>query len=269
MNSNRQAEVGVFGGSGFYSLLGGSVEEIKVETPYGPPSDTVALGEIGGRRVAFLPRHGKSHSIPPHKINYRANVWALHSLGVRAILGPNATGSLQTHVKPGDFAICDQFVDRTWGRADTFYDGPIVTHVSAAEPYCPILRKHLVQICRGLDVTVHDGGTMVVVNGPRFSTKAESRWFTSLGWEIIGMTGYPECWLARELQLPYANISVVTDYDAGLVGETGEAVSNDAVREQFARSLTTLKTVLEAAVETLPDLSSSAACTALEGSRFV
>ncbi len=269
MKNEQRAEVGVFGGSGFYSLLGGNVEEIKVETPYGPPSDVVALGEIGGRKVAFLPRHGKSHSIPPHRINYRANVWALHSLGVGAILGPNATGSLQAHYRPGDFAICDQFVDRTWGRPDTFYDGPVVTHVSAAEPYCPVLRAHLVQVCQSAGVTVHNGGTMVVVNGPRFSTKAESRWFTSQGWEIIGMTGYPECWLARELQIPYANISVVTDYDAGLVGEAGESVSNDAVREQFARSLTALKKIVETAVTTLPDLSMSPARTALEGSRFV
>jgi 5'-methylthioadenosine phosphorylase len=193
----------------------------------------------------------------------------MHSLGVGAVLGPNATGSLQTEFKPGDFAICDQLIDRTWGRADTFYDGPIVTHVSAAEPYCPVLRKHLVEVCTTLGVTVHDGGTMVVVNGPRFSTKAESKWFTQMGWEIIGMTGYPECWLARELQIPYANLSVVTDYDAGLVGESGEAVSNDAVREQFARSLTTLKTILEAAITSLPDLSGSPARTALEGARFV
>jgi 5'-methylthioadenosine phosphorylase len=267
--NNHQAEVGVFGGSGFYSLLTGDVREIKIETPYGPPSDVVTIGTLGGKRVAFLPRHGRMHSIPPHKINYRANVWALHSLGVKAILGPNATGSLQTHYKPGDFAICDQFVDRTHGRADTFYDGPIVTHVSAAEPYCPLLRAHLVAVCKNRGVPVHDGGTMVVINGPRFSTKAESKWFTRMGWEIVGMTGYPECWLARELQVPYANISVVTDYDAGLVGETGEAVSGEAVIQQFHKSLSALKGVIEEAIATLPDLSTSPARVALEGARFV
>ncbi|MGC4047772.1 MAG: S-methyl-5'-thioadenosine phosphorylase [Armatimonas sp.] len=267
--SDNQAEVGVFGGSGFYSLLTGDVKEVKIETPYGPPSDAVTIGTLGGRRVAFLPRHGRAHSIPPHAINYRANVWALHSLGVKAILGPNATGSLQADYKPGDFAICDQFVDRTSGRKDTFYDGPIVTHVSAAEPYCPFLRAHLVEVCQKCGVRVHPRGTMVVVNGPRFSTRAESKWYTSMGWEIIGMTGYPEGWLARELQIPYANISVVTDYDAGLVGETGEAVSNDAVREQFALSLTALKGIIEEAVASLPDLTNSPACSALEGARFV
>jgi 5'-methylthioadenosine phosphorylase len=267
--NQEKAQVGVFGGSGFYSLLTGDVKEVKVETPYGPPSDAVTIGTLGGKRVAFLPRHGRTHAIPPHKINYRANVWALHSLGVEAIFGPNATGSLQTRLKPGDFAVCDQFVDRTSGRKDTFYDGPIVTHVSAAEPYCPLLRAHLVSVCKKLHQPVHDGGTMVVVNGPRFSTKAESRWFTSMGWEIVGMTGYPEGWLARELQIPYANISVVTDYDAGLVGEEGEAVSNDAVREQFAKSLESLKRVLEEAVRTVPDLTDSPARAALEGARFV
>ena len=267
-SSSPRADVGVFGGSGFYSLLTGDVRELKVETPYGPPSSNVTLGTVGGRTVAFLPRHGKDHSIPPHAINYRANVWALHSLGAQAILGPNATGSLQHDVKPGDFVLCDQFVDRTSGRKDTFYDGPLVTHVSAAEPYCPILRAHLLRVCRSRGVPVREKGTMVVVNGPRFSTKAESKWYTAMGWEVIGMTQYPECWLARELQIPYANISVITDYDAGLVGESGEAVTNDAVLEAFHASLEKLKGVVLEAVETLPDLSDSPARTALKGARF-
>jgi 5'-methylthioadenosine phosphorylase len=268
-SSSPRADVGVFGGSGFYSLLTGDVRELKIETPFGPPSDKVTLGTVGGKTVAFLPRHGKDHSIPPHAINYRANVWALHSLGVGAILGPNATGSLQHDVKPGDFVLCDQFVDRTWGRKDTFYDGPLVTHVSAAEPYCPILRAHLLQVCQNRNVSVRERGTMVVVNGPRFSTKAESKWYTSMGWEVIGMTQYPECWLARELQIPYANISVITDYDAGLVGESGEAVTNDAVLEAFHASLEKLKGVVLEAIETLPDLAASPARTSLTGARFL
>ena len=204
-----QAQVGIFGGSGFYSFLE-NVREIKVETPYGAPSDKVTLGEVGGKTVAFLPRHGRDHSLPPHVINYRANVWAMKSLGVTDIIGPNACGSLQGHVKPGHFVICDQFVDRTSGRKDTFYDGPITTHVSAADPYCPILREHAVTVCQQQGVVVHPAGTVVVIQGPRFSTKAESHWFTSMGWEVINMTQYPECYLARELEMSYVNISVIT-----------------------------------------------------------
>lgn len=263
------AEVGIFGGTGFYSLLTGDVREIKIETPYGPPSDKVTIGTIGGRKVAFLPRHGKDHSIPPHAINYRANVWALKSLGVTDVIGPNACGSLQPHVRPGDFVICDQFVDRTWGRKDTFYDGPIVTHVSSAEPYCPILRAHAAAVCRERGVSVHDKGTVVVIQGPRFSTKSESHWFTSLGWEVINMTQYPECFLARELEMSYVNISVITDYDAGVVVEEGKPVSNADVVAAFKASLETLRGVVVQMIETLPDTSTSPARHCLAESRFV
>lgn len=266
-----RAEVGIFGGSGFYSLLTGDIEEIKVETPYGSPSDVVTLGEIGGKRVAFLPRHGRSHSIPPHGINYRANVWAMKALGVTNLIGPNACGSLQTHVKPGDFVICDQFVDRTSGRKDTFYDGPIVTHVSSAEPYCPLLREHAVAVCRNRGVSFHDRGTVVVIQGPRFSTKAESRWFSSQGWEVINMTQYPECYLARELEMSYVNISVITDYDAGLEvdGEHVAPVSNQDVVDMFRVNMDKLKGVLLQMVETLPDTSQSPARHCLALSRFL
>ncbi len=151
------AEIGVFGGSGFYSLLD-DVREIKVDTPYGPPSDSFFLATVGQRRVAFLPRHGRRHTIPPHKINYRANVWAMRSLGVKAVISPCAAGSLQLAVKPGDFVVCDQFVDRTSGRPQTFYDGPIVTHLSSAETYDPVLRRIAVDVCREHGIEVHDGG---------------------------------------------------------------------------------------------------------------
>ena len=191
------AEIGVFGGSGFYSLLD-EVREVKVDTPYGPPSDSFFLASVAGRDVAFLPRHGRRHTIPPHRINYRANVWAMRSLGVKAVISPCAAGSLQLHVKPGDFVVCDQFVDRTRNRVDTFYDGPIVTHLSSADIYDPVLRALAVQTVTDHGIEVHDGGTMVVISGPRFSTKAESRWFSDAGWQVIGMTGYPEAWLCRE-----------------------------------------------------------------------
>ena len=262
------AQVGVFGGSGFYSFLSENVREVKVDTPYGAPSDAVTLAEIGGRTVAFLPRHGRQHTIPPHKINYRANLWAMKSVGVTDIIAPNACGSLQAHIKPGDFVICDQFVDRTTGRADTFFDGPIVTHVSAAEPYCPLLRAHAVAVCRAEGITVHERGTVVVINGPRFSTKSESRWFSAQGWEVINMTQYPEAYLAREMQISYANISLITDYDAGLEEMDHAAVTNDAVAAVFAANLDNLRRALLRMIETLPDTSASPARTALAAARF-
>jgi 5'-methylthioadenosine phosphorylase len=271
MAEGLRAQVGIIGGTGFYSLLTGEVREEWVETPYGPPSDKVTVGTVGAKTVAFLPRHGKGHAIPPHKINYRANVWALKSLGVTDVIAPNACGSLQNHVKPGEFVICDQFVDRTSGRADTFYDGPVVTHVSSADPYCPILREHAVRVCRELDAPHHDGGTVVVIQGPRFSTKSESRWFTGQGWEVINMTQYPECILARELELSYVNISLITDYDAGLVGDDPDAhpVTNQDVVNMFRANLGTLKSIVLRMVETLPDTSASPARNCLVASRFV
>ncbi len=268
--TKQAAEVGVFGGSGFYTFLTGDVQEIAVETPYGAPSDKITLATVGGRRVAFVPRHGRAHTIPPHKINYRANVWAMKSLGVTNIIGPNATGSLKADVAPGDFVVCDQFVDRTTGRADTFYDGPEVTHVSAAEPYCPVLRHHAIAVCKERGVRVHDRGTIVVVNGPRFSTKAESRWYSSQGWEVIGMTQYPECFLARELEMSYVNISVITDYDAGLAADDGdhEAVTNEEVMRVFRANMDKLRGVLFQMIETLPDTSESPARHCLDASRM-
>ena len=225
------AEIGVFGGSGFYSLLD-DVREIKVDTPYGAPSDSVFLAEVAGRRVAFLPRHGRRHTIPPHRINYRANVWAMKALGVKAAISPCAAGSLQLGVKPGDFVVCDQFVDRTSGRADTFFDGPIVTHLSSAETYDPTLRRLAIETIRDHGIEVHDRGTVVVIGGPRFSTKSESKWFSDAGWEVINMTQYPEAWLTRELGMAVVNISLITDYDAG-VHEGTEAVNATDVLEVF------------------------------------
>jgi 5'-methylthioadenosine phosphorylase len=236
------AEIGVFGGSGFYSLLD-DVREIKVDTPYGAPSDSIFLAEVAGRKVAFLPRHGRRHTIPPHRINYRANVWAMHSLGVKAVISPCAAGSLQLHVRPGDFVVCDQFVDRTSGRADTFFDGPIVTHLSSAETYDPVLRELTIQTIRDHGIDVHETGTVVVIQGPRFSTKAESTWFSSAGWEVINMTQYPEAWLCRELGMAVVNISLITDYDAG-VHEGTEAVDASSVLEVFQANAERIQAVV-------------------------
>jgi 5'-methylthioadenosine phosphorylase len=248
------AEIGVFGGSGFYSLLE-NVTEVKVDTPYGPPSDAVMLAEVAGRKVAFLPRHGRSHTLPPHKVNYRANVWAFHKLGVKAVISPCAVGSLQKHIEPGHFVIADQFVDRTSGRADTFYDGPVTSHVSPADMYDRTLRTLAVQAAGDLGITVHDGGTVVVIQGPRFSTKAESMWFTSMGWQIINMTQYPEAYLCHELGMGVVNISLVTDYDSGVVADTHAVTAHD-VLEVFKSNSEKARTLVLEMISRLPaDLS--------------
>lgn len=192
----QQAKIGIIGGSGFYDLAS-NLTEIKVDTPYGATSDKIALGNIQGRKVAFLPRHNKSHDIPPHLINYRANIWALHSLGVERIITSHAVGSLQKNYKPGDFVILDQFVDRTKGRIDTFYDGSIVTHVSTAFPYCPQIRKLVISKARQMNLNFHENGTVVIVQGPRFSTAAESLWFTRMGWHTVNMTGIPRNYVGQ------------------------------------------------------------------------
>lgn len=249
-----RAEVGVFGGSGFYSLLE-NVREVKVDTPYGPPSDSVFLATVKDRKVAFLPRHGRNHTIPPHKINYRANVWAMRALGCQAIISPCAAGSLQRHVAPGEFVVCDQYVDRTNARADTFYDGPIVTHVSPADPYDPTLRRLAIETIRDHGITVHEQGTVVVINGPRFSTKSESKWFHDAGWEVINMTQYPEAYLCRELGMGVVNISLITDYDSGVHADA-DAVNAHDVLEVFKSNSEKIKAVVLDLIGRLPaDLS--------------
>ncbi len=262
----RHAEIGVFGGSGFYSLLS-SVREVKVDTPYGPPSDSLFLAEVNGRGVAFLPRHGRNHTIPPHMINYRANVWAMRSMGCRAIISPCAAGSLQLGVKPGDFVVCDQFVDRTSGRKDTFYDGPIVTHVSAAEIYHPELRRLAIETVRAHGIECHDGGTVVVIQGPRFSTKAESKWFHDQGWEVINMTQYPEAYLCHELGMGVVNISLITDYDSGVHAGT-EAVNATNVLEVFQSNAEKIKEVVLDLIGKVPkDLGEVSTAASLEFTR--
>jgi len=259
------AEIGVFGGSGFYAFLD-DVEEVVVETPYGAPSAPVAIAEVGGRRIAFLPRHGRGHELPPHRINYRANLWALRELGVRRVLGPCACGALRPELERGDFVVCDQYVDRTSGRAATFYDGPEVLHVSAAEPYCPDLRRVLVESAREVGITAHDGGTVVVVEGPRFSTAAESRWFGSMGWDVVNMTQYPEAHLARELELCYASVAMVTDHDVGVEGV--EPVSSAVVAQVFAENLERLRALLLAAIPRIGPQPADVCSTALAAARI-
>ena len=260
------ADIGIFGGSGFYALLD-DVREAKVDTPYGAPSDSVFLATVGGRRVAFMPRHGRRHTIPPHKVNYRANVWAMRSLGVQAVISPCAAGSLQRHVEPGHFVVSDQFVDRTTGRADTFFDGPIVSHVSAAEIYDPTLRAIALEVIREHGITVHDGGTVVVIQGPRFSTRAESKWFSDAGWEVINMTQYPEAYLCRELGMAVVNIALITDYDAGVLEGT-EAVTAHDVLEVFEQNAERIRKVVLDMVGRFPaDLASLGAKDALRFTR--
>lgn len=264
--TGARAQVGVFGGSGFYRLLD-DVEFVDVETPYGAPSDRIAVGHVGDVGVAFLARHGSRHTLPPAAINYRANVWALKELGVTRVIAPTAAGSLQPGVRPGDFVVCDQFVDRTWGRGDTYYgEGPRVAHVSAADPYCPVMRRLAIDTGRAQGVTMHERGTVVVIQGPRFSTRAESRWFSSLGWEVINMTQYPEAILARELELCYVNISLITDYDVGLEGMPEvPPVSVAEVEKVFASNNDRVRALILGLIPALPDDRACACSTAMRG----
>jgi 5'-methylthioadenosine phosphorylase len=248
----QKAQIGVFGGSGFYDFLE-KAEELEMNTPFGRPSAKIRIGEISGKQVAFLPRHGDKHTIPPHKINYRANIEAFKMLGVERIIAPCAAGSLQSRIKPGDFVIIDQFIDRTTGREDTFYQGPQVVHIGGADPYCSDLAKLARHVCQNLKIKVHDQGTVVVVNGPRFSSRAESRWFSSQGWEAINMTQYPEVILAREKEICYCGIALITDFDAGLEGmQDIYPVSIEEVIKVFKVNNEQIKKVVFELIKRLP-----------------
>lgn len=258
----NKAEIGIFGGSGLYEFFKRG-KWIAVTTPYGKPSDKVFLTEYKGKKLAFMPRHGRKHELPPHKINYQANLFAFKQLGVKRIIAPTAAGSLQLNVKRGDFVVCDQFVDRTRSRMDTFFDGPRTVHVSAADSYCPELRKVVIKACQKNKIRVHRKGTVVVIQGPRFSTRAESRWFSKMGWEVINMTQYPEVILARELEMCYVNISLVTDYDVGLEG--AKPVSHDEVIKVFAQNVDNIKKVILDIIKMLPKESGCECHQALKG----
>ncbi len=243
-----RAEIGVIGGSGLYALLD-SAEEIEVQTPYGPPSDPITVGSIGDRTAAFLPRHGKDHRFPPHRIPYQANLWALRSLGVRQILAPCAVGGLRPDLGPGTFVVPDQLVDRTTTRTQTFYDEG-AAHVPFADPYCPTGRTTVLREAAAQDIATVDGGAMVVIEGPRFSSRAESQWYAAQGWSLVNMTGHPEAVLARELALCYTSIALVTDLDAGV--STGEGVTQAEVFETFAANIDTMRRLVLASIERLP-----------------
>ncbi len=247
-----RAEVGVFGGSGFYSFFD-KAALVPVRTRFGRPSATVRISDVGGRKVAFLPRHGVHHELPPHVVPYRANVQAFKQLGVSRVIGPCAVGSLKAEVRPGDFVFCDQFVNFTSGRKDTFFDGPLTTHVSSAEPYCPEMRSVALEAAGRLGLALHRAGTVVVIQGPRFSSKSESRFFRGQGWDVINMTQYPEVILAREAELCYLNVSLVTDYDVGLEGDPrAKPVSHEEVIAFFNKNLGRLRSLIVEIVKDLP-----------------
>jgi len=256
------ASIGVIGGSGFYSLLDDGAE-IRVDTPFGPPSDPVVTGEVAGRRVAFVPRHGRDHRFPPHRIPYRANLWALRSLGVRQVLAPSAVGSLTMDYEPGTLAIPDQLVDRTRTREQTYYEAGRAVHVPFADPYCPVGRAQAIAAARATGWPPVESGTLVVIEGPRFSTRAESQWFAAQGWTLVGMTGYPEAVLARELALCYTTLALVTDTDAGVV--EGEGVTQEEVFAEFGRNVGRLRDLVFATIAALPEHRDCPCPNALDG----
>ncbi len=254
------ARIGIIGGSGTYQIPGAAViATIDVDTPYGPPSAPVTLADVAGRTVAFLPRHGGGHSLPPQKINYRANLWALKSLGVEAVLSSSAVGGLRESFGPGTFVVTDQLIDRTWGRADTFFDGTVVDgvppagvrHLPASEPFCPTLRAHAHAALADRNIAFVPRGTVVVINGPRFSTKAESAWYVTGGADIISMTQYPEPLLAAELNMGFVNLAYITDSDTGHDGS--EPVTADAVFARLKNVQDTVFAVLEETVAAIGD----------------
>ncbi len=263
----KLAEIGIIGGSGFYeffSAQGGSApggkdgsKEILVETEFGKPSDKITIGKIFGKRVAFLPRHGKTHQIPPHKIPYKANIAALKKIGVKTIIAPTAVGSLKKNIKPGDFVICDQFIDRTKKRDDPFLEGPKVDQIEMDYPYCPVLRKLAIVQEKKLNFKTHSKGTVAVVEGPKFSTVAESVSFAKMGCDVINMTQYPEVVLALEQGICYLNISLVTDYDVGIYAKSEiKPVSIEQVLTNFKKNNEKLKNLISEIIKNIPDKTS-------------
>lgn len=250
---DARAAIGVVGGSGLYSLLDEGSDHLTVDTPWGEPSDDVTVGTLSGQPVAFLPRHGRRHHIPPHRINYRANLWALRSLGVERVLAPCAVGSLRAELAPGSVVVCDQLVNLSRGRADTYFDGPRVVHLSAPDPYCVEVRPLAVAALQAAGMHAHDAGTVMVVDGPRFATRAESRLYTSWGADLLNMTQYPEVVLARELGMCYTALAVVTDYDTGLDSDPEiEPVTQEQVFTVFSQAITALRDALARLVVRIP-----------------
>jgi len=246
-DNQTDVKIGLIGGTGFYEFLE-EFEDVRLETPYGDTSAPVSIGTVNGRKVAFMPRHGQNHQYLPHEVPYKANLWALRKLGVRHVIGFNTVGSLQREIQRGDFVLCDQFIDRTSGRSDTIFTGANGAHISSAEPYCAKMRASTIKALEQLPHRFHSSATVVVIQGPRFSTRAESKWFTGMGWQIINMTQYPEAVLARELELCYLNLSYVTDYDVAakeiVFQDSSEIVSHEMVVRNFNQDKPRIKEVV-------------------------
>ena len=259
------AEIGIFGGTGIYdSGLLKESKEITIDTPYGKTSDSITIGEFNGRKVAFMPRHGKTHTIPPHLINYKANIWAFKELGVKRIIAPSAVGSLKEEFEPGNFALPTQFIDFTKSRKGTFSEDGRVIHISVADPFCPELQNIILDVANEQQVKIHNDATYVCIEGPRFSTKAESKFFKSTGADIIGMTLVPECQLAREAQICYASISTVTDYDVW----AEKPVTAKEVMETLSKNVEITKKILTVLIDKIPETKSCSCEKALEEAEF-
>jgi 5'-methylthioadenosine phosphorylase len=262
---NENVEIGIFGGTGIYDsgILKNS-KEITVDTPYGKTSDSITVGEFNGRNVAFMPRHGKKHTIPPHLINFRANIWAFKELGVKRIIAPSAVGSLKEEFEPGHFALPSQFIDFTKSRKGTFSEDGKVIHISVADPFCPELQNVILNVTKKEKIQMHENCTYVCIEGPRFSTKSESRFFRTTGADIIGMTLVPECQLAREAQICYVSISTVTDYDVW----AEKPVTAKEVMETLAKNVETTKKILTLVIDQIPEIKSCSCEKALKEAEF-
>jgi len=244
------AKVAIIGGTGVYDpSMFRDAKEVRVYTPYGPTSPFLSIGYHDDEKIAFIPRHGKDHSIPPHKINYRANIYALKQIGVERIISISSVGSLQENLQPGKFVFPDQFIDRTKSRGDTFFDGGKVVHVSSADPFCPQMRAIFGNCAQKLQISSRENGTYVCIEGPRFSSRSESKLFRNWGADIIGMTLYPECILAREAQMCYSSISMVTDYDVW----AEKPVSAVEVSETLRKNIDTVKRLVLSVIDSLPE----------------
>jgi 5'-methylthioadenosine phosphorylase len=249
LSSEFMANIAIIGGSGIYEQeMLSEAKEIKVYTPYGKTSDLITIGKYQGKNIAFLPRHGKDHQLPPHKVNFRANIWALKEIGVKRILSSNACGSLQENFTPGDILVLDQFIDRTKNRPSTFYDGGKVCHISVADPFCPELRELLFKKGKKLGISIKNGGTYVCIEGPRFSTRAESRLFRQWEANVVGMTIYPECVLAREAEICYGSIALVTDYDVW----ADKPVTTDEILATMGKNIDKAKKLFAEVVPEIP-----------------
>src|SRR5512141_3243540 len=261
--SGSRADIGIIGGSGLYDIDGlRKVKELSVKTPFGLPSDKVLIGELDGSRIAFLSRHGRGHRINPSEINYRANIYALKSIGVSRVISVSAVGSMKESIKPGDVVLPDQFIDLTKRRVSTFFEGGIVAHVAFGDPVCPSLGAVLLDAARGVGATVHQGGVYLCIEGPQLSTKGESLLYRQWGASVIGMTNLPEAKLAREAELCYATLALATDYDCW--HETEDAVTVESILTTLRQNVTLAKRLLRTAMTAVADVKSCSCHCALQ-----